>query len=245
MGRIKERASHFSEILLRRAWSLSFAVIFSAFAAAITWRDELLSPETAQKWRVLNMMPHWDWGWWVLISAAVILAILIDGSFRIHAGLKETHKKDIEKLERELGQFRQQSRKLEIFFDPQSPDFVRTEYRKGSLQRVTRYSVAVHNPSATLSAQDVFLEADDSLIVENTIKDAWGNLMQSTARIDPESRWFVELFGLPEGFGPSSDQRDVFLRPQHFTLRARALDTPVATCKFEFDASKSPVLRKM
>jgi hypothetical protein len=135
-------------------------------------------------------------------------------------------------------------RQLEILFDPQSPDFVRTEYRKASLQKITRYSVAVYNPSATSSAQDVFLSADDSLIVENTIQDAWGALMRSTARIDPRGRWFVELFGLPEPFG-SSDPRNVFQRPQHFTLRASALDTPVASCEFEFDASKFPVIRKI
>jgi hypothetical protein len=86
---ISERAIHFWQIVLKHVFALCFVLLFSAGSAALTWRDELLPPNLAHKWRVPTMMPHWDWGWWVLISAAIILVILIDGSYRVHADLKE------------------------------------------------------------------------------------------------------------------------------------------------------------
>jgi hypothetical protein len=102
MAWFKERASHFCEIVLKRIWWLVFAIFFSAVSAAITWRDELLPPEIAQKYRVLNMIPHWEWGWWILISATAILLVLVDGSFRIHADLKKKHEGEIDSLKHEL-----------------------------------------------------------------------------------------------------------------------------------------------
>jgi hypothetical protein len=81
------RAMHFYAIAVRQLWQLFFVVIFGTLAGLVTWRDELLSPDSARHYRVLAMIPHWDWGWWVLVVAAFVIAVMVDGSYRITSEL--------------------------------------------------------------------------------------------------------------------------------------------------------------
>jgi hypothetical protein len=134
--------------------------------------------------------------------------------------------------------------RLEIMYDPRHTEFVNTEFAHASLQKVTRYYVGVRNCSIIRSAHDVTLSADSSLIVENTIEPAWRGLQRSLPKIDPGSTWYVELFGIPQGFG-SSDPRDVFSSPKRFRLRVSATDFAEATSEFEFDARSMLAVRKI
>ncbi len=77
------RVRHAYEVLVRHAWALGWAAFFGVIGGLITWRDELLPDDIKAKWRVLKMLPHWDWGWWALITAAVMIAIILEASFRI------------------------------------------------------------------------------------------------------------------------------------------------------------------
>ncbi len=87
-----DRAKHFYAIVLRQIWAMAWVTLVTILAAALTWRDEILPPEIAKNWRVpamISMLPHWDWGWWAILSAMLVIAVLIDGSFRINKNLEE------------------------------------------------------------------------------------------------------------------------------------------------------------
>src|SRR5271166_1310152 len=56
-------------------WWLASVLVFGVGAALLTWRDELLPEDAKQRWRVLNMIPHWSWGWWVV--AVTLPSLLI------------------------------------------------------------------------------------------------------------------------------------------------------------------------
>jgi len=82
------RATHFYAIAARQIWLLFYAGIFGVVGSLVTWRDEIFPPEIAHRYRVLLMIPHWDWGWWALVVAVIVIVVMVDGSYRINRELK-------------------------------------------------------------------------------------------------------------------------------------------------------------
>jgi hypothetical protein len=59
------RVKHFYTIVARRRWQILFTGIFGILAGLFAWRDELLTPERAERYKVgpvIAMLPHWNWG---------------------------------------------------------------------------------------------------------------------------------------------------------------------------------------
>ena len=77
------RAHHAYQVVVRYVWALVWVVVVGAVGALITFRDELLPDDIKTNWRLLKMAPHWDWGWWVLVVAAVLLCVILEASFRL------------------------------------------------------------------------------------------------------------------------------------------------------------------
>jgi hypothetical protein len=59
------RVEHFYTIVARRRWQILFTGIFGILAGLFAWRDELLTPERAERYKVgpvIAMLPHWNLG---------------------------------------------------------------------------------------------------------------------------------------------------------------------------------------
>lgn len=56
-------------------------LVYGIFAA---WRDEFVSEADKQKWKVLKLIPHLSFAWWLAISALALLALTFEASFRAH-----------------------------------------------------------------------------------------------------------------------------------------------------------------
>jgi len=77
------RIAHAHEVLTQHIWWMFSVVVFGLGAALFTWRDEVLPDDIKQNWRVLNMLPRWDWGWWVVSVAMPLLVIVLESSYRV------------------------------------------------------------------------------------------------------------------------------------------------------------------
>ena len=77
------RGKHIYEVVLRHLWRLAWVLLFGVVGGVLTWRDELLPENIKSKWRVLKMLPHWDWGWWVLIFATICVIIIFEASYQL------------------------------------------------------------------------------------------------------------------------------------------------------------------
>ena len=75
------RLRHFREIAVVPLWRLGAYLLVEVVGTALTWRDLLVSPANQQRWG-LSVLPHWDWGWWALGSAVVVIATLFEQSYR-------------------------------------------------------------------------------------------------------------------------------------------------------------------
>ncbi len=78
IGRLK----HYHHALIVPAWTFSAFVFFDLVGAFFTYRDLLVSKADQVRWH-LDALPHWDWGWWVLGSAAVFLLLILENSFKL------------------------------------------------------------------------------------------------------------------------------------------------------------------
>ena|SRR5271156_3848960 len=80
------RANHLHKVFVRPLWAIISIIIFTVLSQLITWRDELLSSETARQWHlagVIKMLPNINLGWFVSIVAVAIITLLIEGSYRL------------------------------------------------------------------------------------------------------------------------------------------------------------------
>jgi len=61
-------------------WVVTFPV---AILGTLTlFRDELLAPATAEKYRLPNLLPDISWHWWIVILLVLVLAILMESTYR-------------------------------------------------------------------------------------------------------------------------------------------------------------------
>jgi hypothetical protein len=76
------RFRHFQEIVVVPAWRLGAYFVLELVGTVLTWRDLLISKSDQSKWR-LDVLPHWDWGFWALGTSAVLLITLFEHSYRV------------------------------------------------------------------------------------------------------------------------------------------------------------------
>jgi hypothetical protein len=95
---VTQRLRHFHVIVLRPLWAWISLIVFGLVGGLITFRDELLPADTAKNLRILAMLPHWAWGWWVMCLGIVVLLVVFEGSFRAHRDVKKEVADLLEKL---------------------------------------------------------------------------------------------------------------------------------------------------
>jgi hypothetical protein len=79
---ITNRLKHARDLLLCRSWPLAALIVVGVVGGLLTWRDQLIPSQFKAKLGVLNTLPRWSWGWWVLATSLLMLAAVIEASFR-------------------------------------------------------------------------------------------------------------------------------------------------------------------
>jgi hypothetical protein len=65
MEALRSRIEHWS-IVLAPAWRYCFALPTIVLGSVAFWRDEILPPEVAAKWKILSVIPAWPWYVWAI-----------------------------------------------------------------------------------------------------------------------------------------------------------------------------------
>jgi hypothetical protein len=90
-------------VLIRPAWRYLF-VLPTSFFGTVAWaRDEFLSPETAEKLKMPLWLPHWPWYLWVITTLAIIIALILEASFRLSRELSSGSNVSVPPLTRITG----------------------------------------------------------------------------------------------------------------------------------------------
>jgi hypothetical protein len=98
MVSLLERAAYWREVLFRPTWAIVFVGGFGFVGGLLTWRDELLPDSLKERFRVLKMLPHRDWGWWALVISLLIICVVLESSYRLNRRLKaENDAHDLQK----------------------------------------------------------------------------------------------------------------------------------------------------
>jgi len=70
------------EVLALPTWRWVVLIPIALFGTAQLVRDEFLSPETAEKYKVPKLLADVSWHWWIVILLVSILIILMESSYR-------------------------------------------------------------------------------------------------------------------------------------------------------------------
>ena len=65
-------------------------------------RDEFFSPAIQERFRLLNLIPHWQWRTWLLLILGVLLMSLLEGSYRVMESLKAGTISEINGVRKEI-----------------------------------------------------------------------------------------------------------------------------------------------
>lgn len=82
------RLRHFQEVVVIPTWRLGVYLVAELVGTALTWRDLLIPPRYQSKWH-LDVLPHWEWGWWAVGTAFILLVTLFEHSFRVRRKVEE------------------------------------------------------------------------------------------------------------------------------------------------------------
>lgn len=132
IGRLK----HVYLVVVRPVWTWLIAGLLTMMSLAAFLRDEFLTGEQKESWKLLNVLPHWSWELWAIIFLAILILVVLEGSYR----LDRERQAKISALEakNELADLRKQ-KPLEVRFGTDPPyAWERDPYR--------HYRIGVYNP---------------------------------------------------------------------------------------------------
>ncbi len=84
------RFKHYYLVAVRPAWTWGLLGFFGIMHLVTFFRDEFLSEKDRQPYKILNLIPHWSNSTWIAFLFLVLVAILLEGSYRL---ANEQHKK--------------------------------------------------------------------------------------------------------------------------------------------------------
>jgi hypothetical protein len=230
----RDRFEHRRTVLFKPGWAFLYVVLLGAPTALLTWRDELLPENLKDEWRVLKMLPHWDWGWWALGISALIILIILESSFRVNRRLKGESSRP----------------PLQILYDIADDRFVREiPGLHGSTGEW--FWVGLHNRGKQ-TLRGVELRAHESQFVECTIAEGFPRstingpvtvrepIIRTLGNLDPGKTDMVQVFGI--SYSARRNAHDILAQVQRFTLEATARDTPNVTAVFEYNPDRRPII---
>ena len=82
---IFNRFRHIYVIAIRPIWTLFVLGLVSMISLAAFVRDEFLSRDQSERYKLLNMLPDWPWEAWAIIFLVGIIFVVLEGSYRLSA----------------------------------------------------------------------------------------------------------------------------------------------------------------
>jgi hypothetical protein len=70
------------EVLALPTWRWVVLIPIAVLGTFQLFRDELLSPETAEKYKLPTLLSGMSWHWWIVILLVLILIILMESTYR-------------------------------------------------------------------------------------------------------------------------------------------------------------------
>lgn len=115
----RSRIEHLYSALILPVWTW---IIVGGFVviSVLTWvRDEFLSFEQREAWRIPEILPHWSLTTWLICLLIVTLIVLFEGSYRLAARLN----KRITSIAAEVESLKEKQRpKIRALYDPTIPN---------------------------------------------------------------------------------------------------------------------------
>ena len=92
-----------------------------------TWiRDELLKPSSGRVWHIVDLLPSWSLAAWLAVGFALLVALILEGSYRQAAKTKVEHGTQLRVVQGELDTERAKNSKPEITVTMDSATFERS-----------------------------------------------------------------------------------------------------------------------
>jgi hypothetical protein len=217
-------------------WVASLWALYGVLAAA---RDEMLSPDAAEKLRIPKLIPQITLAWWIVVALTILLMWVFEASFKVDK------KRQSRIAELSPGDA------LVVAFDPADTRCVRP-YRSLRVPLGERYSILLTNRSGR-SLQEIAVIAHaswfTSYAIAHTIKggsvrrDEPVHVFEGES-LHPGASDAVPLVDLRFPAG-SRNPNDLFSNKQQFSVEVRARDTETVRLNFEYDPDARPMLRTM
>lgn len=196
-------------------------------------RDDIWHPKDADKWIIINLIPHFSLAWWLFGAAVIILAWVFESACAVYL-----------LLQAEIAN-RSPQAALQLIFDPSDERCVSVS--RG--QHSETYRLLVHNRGPK-SLVNVTIRALPSWFSTTVIATA--SMGQSVHRsttvvvrriesLDPGATDVIELFGL-QYHAPDRESRDILNFTQEFTIEGRAQDTDTVSIVLRYDPETRPMV---
>jgi hypothetical protein len=83
------RLSHFHDSFVRPLYAWGVVGGGAAFIQGAAFlRDNFASAELQERWKAINLLPHWTWQGWAIVWLLVLLCVLFEGSYRRYRKLE-------------------------------------------------------------------------------------------------------------------------------------------------------------
>ena len=231
------RLAHIKNLWKHRVFSQWISLVYTVYGVLAVCRDEFVSAEHQEEWRILKMLPHWPISWWIASTLGTIIIWLFESSYREAKRLQSR----IDELEQN------EASPLEIIFDPNNPSkrfwsMESPEYENGKPKSnpYWEYRVEIkNNSSKTLRNVSSATEAigpmpqrpADQLFDKN--KKTTYDIKPWCSELVPVARWDIPIIQpgmlVGEGYGP-------------IKVIASADDTKPSVRIFKFDYMREPML---
>ncbi|PLZ01142.1 hypothetical protein CY652_17830 [Burkholderia sp. WAC0059] len=232
------RKDHLKSLWAEGIWGKWVGLAWFVLTAFPFVRDEFWRPDDENRWKLINLVPHWSLPMWSAVTLALLLAWVYEASYR--SSVKDKAR---------LSTYEALS-PIEIIFDTTN-----RQRRFWSLETVTkpdntvshnyyRYAVAIHNTGGrTLRDVQVVSELTGEL---RHSPSAGQFEMTKTQQTDlhPGDERLVTIFTWPypaiqPGMAAGTSAKDWY---GGVKVSVSATDMPVVTRTFDFDYTKEPML---
>jgi hypothetical protein len=106
---------HIRALWRHQVWTRWIGSVWAAIGVFTFLRDEFFQPRDEQRWKVINMIPHFSLAWWLFGFAAIFAIGIFEASFRLTNELNaeiEGNKDNRKNLRNYLAEFHHEGQSL-------------------------------------------------------------------------------------------------------------------------------------
>ena len=237
MSWIRSRARHIGQLWKEGLLGKWLAVAWALYGLFVAFRDEIVSPQDIQKWRLVAVVPHLSLAWWSVVALAILAGWVFEASFRLDRKREAT----IANLSPATA--------LRMIFQPSDKrclDIIKSRYGG---EEIECYAVLLVNHGG-LSIENITVRglpsAWTSIVLAevslgHTERKGATVILRTIQELHPEAVDVISLGGVPYNSG-SSVPTHILNNPQRFMLEARARNNKTVSLEFEYDPHKRPML---